>query len=193
MVFFLHVILISVFSNKPFVCRKSLFFMNKKKRCYCCSLLSFCLSNPTCYTLPSLLRVCWAHPRCFTLIHFVISHIHTWMLPNATSAKYSTVVVAPQWILWVQASWSCNANFLCPSFCMVSDLGNIRLGQRDASGEWEQRRCSPGQAEEEVPQLVHPQDQQHRAGALRPAERHNRGTGDDLILNILEKSAKAFK
>lgn len=52
------------------------------------------------------------------------------------------------------------------------------FGQRDAGGEREQRRRPSGQTEEEVPQLVHPPDQQHRAGSLGPAERHAGGTGE---------------
>lgn len=50
---------------------------------------------------------------------------------------------------------------------------------RDARGDREQCGGSPGQAEEEVPQPVHPQDQQHRAGALRAAERDARVTGEN--------------
>lgn len=49
---------------------------------------------------------------------------------------------------------------------------------RDAGGDCEQHSCSPGQAEEKVPQPVHPPDQQHRAGSLRPAERDAGVTGD---------------
>lgn len=44
---------------------------------------------------------------------------------------------------------------------VLSGCGYIRLGRRDAGGERYQHRCSPGEAEEEVPQLVHSQDQQH--------------------------------
>lgn len=50
---------------------------------------------------------------------------------------------------------------------------------RDARGDGEQYSCSPSQAEEEVPQPVHPQDQQHRAGPVRPAERDAGVTGDN--------------
>ncbi len=54
--------------------------------------------------------------------------------------------------------------------------------RRDAGGERERGRRPPGQAEEEVPQPVDPQDQQHRAGSLRPAERHAGGTGDGSLI-----------
>ncbi|XP_056913855.1 WD repeat-containing protein 37 isoform X3 [Takifugu flavidus] len=53
---------------------------------------------------------------------------------------------------------------------MLSGWGEPGVTRRDARGDGEQCRCSPSQAEEEVPQLVHPQDQQHGAGALRAAE-----------------------
>lgn len=62
--------------------------------------------------------------------------------------------------------------------------GCVGFGRRDAGREREQCRRPPGQAEEEVSQPVHPPDQQHRAGALGPAERHAGGTGDHLHTKI---------
>lgn len=56
-----------------------------------------------------------------------------------------------------------------------SEIGSIR---RDAGGDREQHSCSPSQAEEKVPQPVDPQDQQHRAGSLWPAERDAGVTGE---------------
>lgn len=76
------------------------------------------------------------------------------------------------------------ASLLC-----FQTAGYVRFGRRDAGGKREQRRPA-GEAEEEVPQLVHPQDQQHGAGSVRPAERHAGGTGDDdsLIYIVFKKN-----
>lgn len=48
-------------------------------------VVSFSVSIPVGF----IKRARWA-TLCFTLIHFVISHIHTWKLPNKTTAKCST-------------------------------------------------------------------------------------------------------
>lgn len=73
----------------------------------------------------------------------------------------------------------------------VSDFAYIGCGTRDAGREREQRSRPPGQAEKEVAQPVHPQDQQHRAGTLRLAERHAGGTGGDSFINISESVVTA--
>lgn len=67
----------------------------------------------------------------------------------------------------------------------VSDISLCGSGRRDAGRKWKQRCRPPGQAEEEISQLVHPQDQQHRAGALWPAERDAGRTGDDPCICTL--------
>lgn len=74
-------------------------------------------------------------------------------------------------------------HFLRVSACLLHrDLsfqtGYISFGRGDAGGEWEQLCCPPGEAEEEVSQSVHPQDQQHRTGPFGPAERHTGGAGN---------------
>lgn len=61
------------------------------------------------------------------------------------------------------------------------------MTRQDARGDGEQCSCSPSQAEEEVPQLVHPQDQQHGAGALRPSEGAAGVTGEHSHGNATAK------
>lgn len=51
--------------------------------------------------------------------------------------------------------------------------------RRDACRKWKQCILPPGQAEAQVPQPVHPSDQQHRAGAHRFTEGDVGGTGGD--------------
>lgn len=81
-----------------------------------------------------------------------------------------------------------------PMILYFQTVVKIRFGRRDAGGEREQRRRPPGQAEEEVPQPVDPQDQQHRAGSLWPAERHAGGTGDDSLFYtvIMHKNTRGL-
>lgn len=61
------------------------FSVSGAERKGCDVVVSFSVSIPVGF----IKRARWA-TLCFTLIHFVISHIHTWKLPNKTTAKCST-------------------------------------------------------------------------------------------------------
>lgn len=88
------------------------------------------------------------------------------------------------WIEWALPLWTLQYEFNLSNFYCQTAV-KVKFGRRDAGGEWEQRRCPPGQTEEEVPQPVDPQDQQHRTGSLRPAERHAGGAGKDSPLQCV--------
>lgn len=60
--------------------------------------------------------------------------------------------------------------------------------RRDACRKWKQCILPPGQAEAQVPQPVHPSDQQHRAGAHRFTEGDVGGTGVDWAGESLRTS-----
>lgn len=130
-----------------------------------------CPSNPSCFTLRYPQRVCRAssntlfHTRSFS--HFTHSHVE--------AAKYNHCLCFPRPLDYFNQDFT-----FFPVILYFQTV--IRFGRRDAGGEREQRRRPSGQTEEEVPQPVHPQDQQHRAGALWSAERHAGGTGEDSLI-----------
>lgn len=159
---------------------------------YCCTLLSFCLTNPSCFTLNHPQSVCWACTLSTTLFHthslchFTHSHMEAAKY-NHCQVQHSRPMFSPQII----STRICALYFFSSLWSLfflrfvLSDCGYIRIGRKDAGGEREQRCRPSGQAEEEVPQPVDPQDQQHWAGP-RSAERHAGGTGDDSHINTVK-------
>lgn len=124
-------------------------------------------------------HVCWATRfHTHSLCHFTRSHMRAAKRNEAarwSRAQCSRLMLCTEWRKRVLFS------LISLVILILSDCGYFGFGRRDAGGEREQRGGPPGQAEEEVPQPVHPQDQQHRAGPLRPAERPAGGTGDHSL------------
>lgn len=113
--------------------------------------------------------------------------LNEWTAPSSPPAADDSFLLDPIWQSFGHSLLP--LSLLIPQF---QTPGWIRFGRRDAGGEWEQRCRPPGQAEEKIPQPVYPQDQQHWAGALRPAERHAGRTGQlpDHSENYVDKSRK---